>query len=208
MIKALVLGATGLVGSELLKLLLEDPYFEQIEVWSRRSIDIRNPKLVVRVLDFKQIPETDAQIIFSCLGTTKAKTPNAHEYRRLEVDIPIEIARKATHLQQFHYISSIGTSSKANGSYLKNKWDAEEGLRKINIESLHIYRPSLIFGDRKEKRRLEGISNILFKCLDPLLVNSNYRRISASTIAASMLILSKESKTGTFVHESKEIARI
>jgi nucleoside-diphosphate-sugar epimerase len=208
MIKALVLGATGLVGSELLRLLLEDPYFDQVEVWSRRSIDIRHPKLMVKVLDFNQIPETDAQIIYSCLGTTKAKTPNVDEYRRLEVEIPIEIARKATRLQQFHYISSIGTSSKAKGSYLKNKWDAEEGLRKLTIESLHIYRPSLIFGQRNEKRTLEGISNILFKWLDPLLANSNYRRIAGSTIAGAMLKLSKSSKKGAFIHESKEIARI
>lgn len=209
MATALILGSTGLTGSLLLEKLLTDNYFTEITAVGRKPLDISNAKLKVVVTDFKDIAKlgVKADIVFSCLGTTKSKTPNPEQYRFIEVGIPLEMAKHTEGIQQFHYISSIGTSEGSKAVYLQNKWDAEIGLRNQNINSLYLYRPSLIFGERKETRILEGISGVLMGVFSVFLVGKlkKYRKIKAATIAQAMINVAKSPSLGTHVLESDEI---
>ncbi len=209
MATVLILGSTGLTGSLLLEKLLTDNYFTEITAVGRKPLDISNDRLKVIVTDFTDIAKLGlkADIVFSCLGTTKSKTPNPEQYRFIEVGIPIEVAKCTGGIQQFHYISSIGTSEGSKAAYLQNKWEAEAGLRNQNISSLYLYRPSLIFGERKETRILEGISGVLMGVFSVFLVSKlkKYRKIKAATIAQAMVNVSKSPSFGTHVLESDEI---
>lgn len=209
MAKALILGSTGLVGGLLLKKILADDYFEEVILWVRKKPEITHPKLKVVVTDFKDLPETGAEVVFSCLGTTLKKTPDPALYRFIEVTIPVTTAKLLLEkgLQQFHYISSLGTAVNSRGAYLQNKWAAESGLYALGIPALYLYRPSLIFGERKEARLLEGISNALLTLLSPLLVGKlkKYRRISAETIAEAMVRNAKNAMPGMHILESDKI---
>lgn len=207
--KALVLGSTGLVGGILLEKLLNDDYFNEVTVWVRKPSSIKHPKLKEVVTDFITLPNTDANVVFSCLGTTQKKTPDPQAYYFIEVEIPVNTA-KQTQLQQFHYVSSIGASSKASATYLKNKWEAESKLSSLNIPSVYLYRPSLIVGQRNEKRLAEGIFTTLAPLINRLLWGGlkKYRSIKAETIAEAMLKNSKNPQKGNFVVESDKIEEI
>lgn len=209
MAKALILGSTGLTGRLVLEKVLADNYFTEVTVWVRKDPGLTHPKLKVVLTDFKDLPETSAEVVFSCLGTTRKKTPDPEAYRFIEVAIPVNTAKSLRNngLRQFHYISSIGTGAGSRGAYLRNKWAAESGLSALDIPALYLYRPSLIFGDRKETRFAEDISNGLFRLLNPLLTGKlkKYRRISARTIAQAMVRNAKNPAPGTHVIESDKI---
>lgn len=209
MAKALILGSTGLTGRLVLEKVLADDHFTEVTVWVRRDPGLTHPKLKVLLTDFRDLPETSAEIVFSCLGTTRKKTPDPAAYRFIEVSIPVNTAKLllSNGLRQFHYISSIGTAAESPGAYLQNKWAAESGLSALNIPALYLYRPSLIFGARKETRFAEAISNGLFRLFSPLLTGKlkKYRRISAETIAEAMVRNAKNPVSGTHILESDRI---
>jgi len=209
MAKALILGSTGLTGRLVLKKILADDHFTEVTIWVRKNPGLTDPKLKVIVTDFKELPESAADVVFSCLGTTRKKTPDPEVYRFIEVSIPVNTAKSLLpeSLQQFHYISSLGTSAGSRGSYLQNKWAAESGLTALNIPALYLYRPSLIFGGRKEPRLAEDIFNTLMILLNPLLTGKlkKYRRISAETIAEAMVRNAKNPVPGTHITESDRI---
>lgn len=209
MAKALVLGSTGLVGGLLLQKILADDYFGEVTVWVRKDPGLTHPKLKVVVTDFKDLPETGADVVFSCLGTTRKKTPDAALYHFIEVTIPVNTAKLLLNkgLQQFHYISSLGTAVTSRGAYLQNKWAAESGLNALGIPALYLYRPSLIFGERKESRLLEDTFNALFSLFTPLLTGKlkKYRRISAETIAEALVRNAKSAVPGMHILESDKI---
>jgi uncharacterized protein YbjT (DUF2867 family) len=210
MATALILGSTGLTGSYVLQKTLADDYFTEVIILVRKPLDIKHPKLKELVTDFKSLPELHADVLFSCLGTTKKKTPDAEAYRFIEVGIPVAVAKSTKGLQQFHYISAIGVGQKSVNSYTKNKWDAETELNQIGIPSVYHYRPSLIFGDRKEKRLAEDISNAVFSLINPLFLGGlrKYRRIHAETIAEAMIRTSKNPQPGNHIIESDKIQEI
>ncbi|MCD8538478.1 MAG: NAD(P)H-binding protein [Leadbetterella sp.] len=204
--KALILGSTGLVGSHVLQKTLADDAFQEVTVWVRRNPGFTHPKLKVVVTGFQDLPDAEADVVFSCLGTTRKKTPDHNLYHFIEVTLPVSTAGllQKKGLQQFHYISSIGTTRNSRGAYLKNKWAAESGLEALGIPSLYLYRPSLIFGERKETRFLEDISNSLFSLIHPFL-SKKYRRIAAETIAEAMIRNAKSALPGTHILESDRI---
>lgn len=204
---ALVLGASGLVGSHVLQKLLADHSYTKVTAWVRSPLPFTHPKLHVQQVDFQNLPQIQVDEIFSCLGTTKRKTPDLKLYRQIEVDIPVAAAKKAQGLQQLHYISSIGTSAGAKGYYLKFKWEAESALSALGIPSVFIYRPSLIYGERKDTRILENISSFIFTLIDPLLVGKakKYRRIAGEQIAEAMCRVAQNAEVGNYILESDRI---
>lgn len=209
MAKALILGSTGLTGRLVLEKILADDHFPEVTIWVRKNPGFVHPKLKVVITDFKELPESTADVVFSCLGTTRKKTPDPEVYRFIEVSIPVNTAKSLLpgRLQQFHYISSLGTFAGSRSSYLQNKWAAESGLNALNIPALYLYRPSLIYGRRKETRVAEDISNTLMILLTPLLRGKlkKYRRISAETIAEAMVRNAKRPVPGTHIVESDSI---
>ncbi len=207
---ALILGSTGLTGAYVLEKALADNFFTEVIALVRKPLDFQHSKLKVIVTDFSTFPSLSADIVFSCLGTTQKKTPNPEVYRFIEVGIPVEIAQSVKGLQQFHYISAIGVSANGVNAYIKNKWAAETQLNNIGIPAVYHYRPSLIYGNRKEKRLAEDISNAIFSMIGALFIGKlrKYRRIHAETIAEAMIRTSKKPSLGNHVLESDLIQEV
>jgi len=211
--KAVIAGASGLIGSKLLNILLDQPGYNEVVILVRTKLAIDHPKLVQLVVDFDKLDNYASAItgkaIFSCLGTTRKKTPDLTAYRKIDHDYPVKLAQlaKANGVDQFHLVSSIGADSSASNFYTKMKGEIEDDIQKVGLKSLHIYQPSFLTGDRKEYRLAEKIIIPLAKVIDPLLVGSwkKYRSISAEIVAMAMYKQSLQKDEGVFIHPSDKI---
>lgn len=214
--KVIIVGASGLIGSNLLSQLITSEDITEITILVRKQLGISNPKLKEIVIDFENLNEYASQIqgdiLFCCLGTTKSKTPNAQEYRRIDLDYPLSLAKISlqNRVSQFHLVSSMGANPESNSAYLKLKGELETELKKLNIKSIHIYQPSFLEGNRHEKRPIEKIMLPLMKLINPLLLGNweNYRSIKAETVAKAMINQSKKELTGIFTYQSKQIKEL
>lgn len=192
---ALILGSTGLIGSLLLDKLLKHSDYSKVIMVVRKPQQINHPKLVEIVTDFNsQINLDDIETIdsiFSCLGTTRKKTPDLNAYRKIEIDIPVQFAQLGNKkgLTKFHYISAIGANATTSNFYLKMKGEAEKALQQENVKQLFLYRPSLLTGNRAEYRLVENISAKVFHLVNLFLVGnlSKYKSIEAEKVAQSLL---------------------
>ncbi|RFZ92553.1 NAD-dependent epimerase/dehydratase family protein [Mucilaginibacter conchicola] len=214
--KAIIAGASGLIGSKLLDILLQKAQYSEVLVLVRRELPLSHPKLAQLVIDFDDLDNYAAAItghaIFSCLGTTKGQTPDKAEYRKIDHDYPVKLAQlaKQNGVKQFHLISAVGANKNASNSYLKLKGEVEDDVEKVGIPVLHIYEPSMLVGERKEKRLAETIINGIFKVIDPLLVGGlkKYQSIKAPQLAWAMYKLSLDDAEGTFIHTTDKIKQI
>jgi len=214
--RALIFGASGLVGGELLKLLLNDSSFSLITIVVRRKLPETNPKLTQIISTLDELGENSnklvGDVIFSCLGSTKKKTPNVEDYYKIDHDYPLigsEIAIK-NGAAFIHMISALGANSSSSNSYLNMKGKIENDISKLPFQGVHIYRPSLITGKRNESRPLERISTIIFSLVNPFLLGSlkKYKSISAKTIAKAMLSQAKKEIKGIYIYPSNIIKEL
>jgi len=214
--KAVLAGATGLIGSELLKILLAEPAYDRVLVITRKSTGISHPKLEELIIDFDRLNEHAAEItghaIFCCLGTTRNKTPDKAVYRKIDHDYPVKLAQLGAKsgVEQYHLVSAIGANSQSSSFYIRFKGETEEDVKQSGVKSVHIYQPSFITGDRKEFRPMEKIFVGLSFVFDPLLVGSmkKYRSIAAKTIARAMFNQSIKNSEGIFVYPSDKIKEL
>ncbi|MBD1363431.1 NAD(P)H-binding protein [Mucilaginibacter sp. ZT4R22] len=206
--KAIIVGASGLVGSELLTILLNHAEYDEVLVLVRKELPVTHKKLAQLVIDFDELHQYAASIaghaVFSCLGTTNAKTPDKTQYRKIDHDYPLQIAQlaHANGVKQFHLVSAIGANSKSSAFYIKLKGELEDDLKTVGLESLHIYQPSMLYGGRKEHRALENIFIGLFKVVDHVLIGGlrKYRSISGETVANAMYKNSLKATPGTHTY--------
>ena len=214
--KAIIAGASGLIGSNLVNILLEAPQYAEVLVLVRKELPIQHKKLVQLVINFDELEKHAAAItghaVFSCLGTTKNQTPDEKQYRKIDHDYPLQLAQiaKQTGVEQFHVVTAIGADKNSSTFYLKLKGQLEDGLQKLGLKTLHIYQPSMLMGERERKHLLEQIATAVFKIIDPLLIGGlkKYRSIKGSTVAHAMFKKSLESATGTFIYTSDKIHTI
>lgn len=214
--KAIIAGASGLIGSNLVKILLEAPQYTEVLIIVRKELPIQHKKLVQLVINFDELDKHAEAIkghaIFSCLGTTKAQTPDKDQYRKIDHDYPLQLAQigKQNGVDQFHIVTALGANKNSSTFYLKLKGELEEELQKLGLKTLHIYQPAMLMGERKRNQWLEKIATGIFKVIDPLLVGGlkKYRSIKGSTVAHAMFKKSLESATGTFIYTSDKIHTI
>nr|WP_294942232.1 NAD(P)H-binding protein [uncultured Mucilaginibacter sp.] len=206
--KAIVVGASGLVGSKLLTALLNHAEYDEVLILVRKELPVKHNKLIQLVISFEELNKYATSItghaVFSCLGTTNANTPDKAQYRKIDHDYPAEIARlaKANGIKQFHVVTAVGADAKSATFYLKLKGELEDDLKTIGFESLHIYQPSMLYGGRKEQRPLENALVALFKVIDLLLIGGlrKYHSITADTVATAMLKNSLKTSPGTHIY--------
>jgi len=214
--KAIIAGASGLIGSELLTILLNQSEYAEVVILVRKSTGIQHSKLKELVIDYDQLDNyadgITGHAIFSCLGTTNNKTPDKNIYRKIDHDYPVKLAQLGlkNDVKQFHLVSSLGADSKSSTFYLKLKGETDDDIQKVGLKTVHIYQPSFITGDRKEYRLSEKILIPIMKFIDPLLFGSfkKYRSISAQTIAMAMFKQSITNDEGVFIHPSDNIKQI
>ena len=210
---AILLGATGLTGSILLEKLLIDPYFEKIKIFSRSSAEKNSPKIEEHLIDMFQLEKHSeafkADVVYCCIGTTKAKTPDKETYKKIDYGIPVAAAKlaKQNEIKTFIVISALGADENSSIFYNKTKGEMQRDVLKQNIENTYILQPSLIVGDRNDRRFGEKVATIFMKTFG-FLIPKKYKMIQAETIAEAMRILEKEgySKQQITSDEIKQIA--
>jgi uncharacterized protein YbjT (DUF2867 family) len=214
--EAILLGASGLIGSELLKLLLADSNYSKVTTIVRKELPLNNEKLKQIIADFSTIEAKKellkGDVIFSCLGSTKKKTPNLKEYYEIDHDYPLLVGKLIENqdIKSYHIVSSLGANSSSSNFYLKMKGETEEDIEKLGFKSTHIYQPSLLTGDRKEKRSLENAGEFIMKIINPLLLGSlkKYRSIQGKTVASAMHKQSLLNSKGIFRYPSDKIKEL
>ncbi len=216
MSQALILGASGLVGLHTTKYLLADNSFDKIYAVSRHGIPIQHERLIQIKADFDtiDIPIRDLQInhLFSCLGSTKSKTPNKEDYKKVDHDYPIKVARilKENGLHSASIVSALGANKDSITFYMRLKAMTEQSFEELGLDQLFIMQPSLIVGNRKEKRLAEKFASILFNIINPLLLGdyNKYRSIKGSVIARALVETTKLDGKGIFRFNTQEIKEL
>jgi len=209
---ATLVGATGLVGSYLLEELLNDPYFDTVRILIRRPLDITHSKLEKKIVDFNDsdsllVALNNSDVLFCAIGSTMKKVKGDKEaYRKIDFDIPVKLARfcKMTGCEKFILVSSAGANSKSRNFYQRLKGETDEAVKEVGLKTIHIMRPSLLLGERKEFRLGENMGKALMTSLS-FLIPAKYKAIQGKDVAKVMLILSKKNDEGVFVHENREI---
>ena len=212
---ALIFGSSGLIGNELFKTILLNNSYDKIKVFVRSIPEVNNPKVEIIKTDFFNLEQYKDKIIgddcFFCIGTTKKDTPDKEEYRRVEYNIPVNVAKiaKANSVKSFYYVSSIGANPNASSNYLKNKGQVEGELKNLNFSKLAIIRPSLLIGNRKSFRLGEVIFTPVMNTLTLFAFGSlkKYKPIKIQNVIKAILHISKN-VSDQIVFESDELERI
>lgn len=212
---ALVAGASGLVGGRVLRLLLEDPTYSRVTVLARRELPLSHKKLEQRIASFDRLAQIAdfprVHDVFCCLGTTMKQAGSPDAFRKVDFTYVVELARVAVRhrASQFLVVTAVGADPQSRILYSRVKGEAEEAVRRLQFESIQIFRPSLVVGARAQSRPVERVAwlislPIAWAFFGPL---SRYRPIRAETMARAMARIAREAPRGTHVYESKDMRR-
>ncbi len=212
---AVIIGATGLTGSLVLEELLKDPDFNKVRVLTRRTVNTIHPKLQQEIVNFNNLDEYtkkfgEGDVIFCCIGTTQKKVKGDKElYKQIDYDIPVNAASIgiAKGFKKFLIISAIGANEVSSNFYHSLKGKTENALKQFHFDSLDIFQPSLLNGNRNETRVLEkiiqGVMDIVsFLFLGPL---KKYHAIGADNVAKSMVYAATQNKNGVHYYTYQEM---
>lgn len=204
---ALVAGATGLIGGQLLELLLADRYYDKVIAISRKPLELESSRLQNSVIDFAQLESaaTDlkADDVYCCLGTTIKQAGSQNAFRKVDYEYPAQLARitKQNGARQYLLVSALGADPSSGIFYNRVKGETEVAIHEVGFESVHIMRPSLLMGPRKEHRSGEEAAKVFYKYLG-FLIPAKYKGIESIKVARAMIALAKQNKAGYFIHES------
>lgn len=210
---ALLVGASGLVGRELLDLLLSDTAYEKVVVLTRKPLLIDNTKYENHVVNFDRLTEyykdIVAQDIFCCLGTTMRVAGSKDAFKKVDYTYPLEIAKlaKAAGAEQYLLVSALGANKKSSIFYNKVKGEVERDIEALNYQAFKIFRPSLLLGNRSEQRTGEDAAKIFYKIFG-FIIPAKYKAIEARTVATAMLTVAKLNEPGLIVYESDTMRKM
>ena len=212
---ALLFGSSGLVGGHLLNQLIKDTNYSKVKLFVRSVPEISDPKVETIKTDFNNLEKYKEDIkgddCFFCIGTTKKNSPDKDEYKRVELDVPKEVAKiaKSNLVNSFIFVSALYANPKSSGDYVRFKGLVEEELKRLNFPKFGIMRPSFLIGNRKEKRVGEKIGIFVFKLLSPLLLGplKKMRPIHSETVAKAMIRVVNENLERN-IFESNKIAEL
>ncbi len=205
---AVIFGATGLVGSFLLRDLLDHPDYGQVIAFARRDLGIDHPKLKMRIGDFNTLAASNeplqADEVFIALGSTVRKTPDKQEYYRIDHDYPVLAARRAQEggATSAFVVSAVGANAASGTFYLRTKGEMERDILALGAKQTCIFRPSLIVGHRNETRPMESAAAVIWPALQPLLFGGleKYRAMTAENIARALVSAANQKQSGGIYH--------
>src|SRR5690606_6765520 len=194
---AIILGATGLTGNILLQTLLEDDRYGLIVLFSRNTSGSNDPKVKEYLIDLFELhryeQEFKADEVVCCIGTTKAKTPDKPTYKAIDDGIPVSAARwcKINNIPTFIVVSALGANKKSTFFYNRIKGLMEKDVLNYDIKNTYILQPSLIEGQRREKRKGEWFFKQLASAMPFLKVGplKKFQPVPAYKIAHAMIHL-------------------
>lgn len=205
-----VIGATGLVGEQLVLQLLGHPEFEKVVVFGRRKSGLNHSKLVEELIDFDR-PESWAalvkgDVLFSTLGTTIKTAKTKENQFRVDFTYQYEFAKAASQngVTTYVLVSSLGADSKSSVFYSRMKGELDEAVSRLPFQKTIIVRPSILDGNRKEKRPAEKVSLAIMGALSKVILKK-YRPTPVDLLASQMIRLSLEEKSGYQIIEASEI---
>lgn len=210
---ALIIGSTGLVGAQLLNLILESPVYDKVVVFVKRDTAIKHPKLIQHLIDFDKIENYQNLVVgddfFCTIGTTIKKAGSQEAFKKVDLIYPKQFAQIAlkNKVSQFLIISSLGANEQSTNFYLKTKGEMEAFLKKLTFKSTIILRPSLLLGNRTEFRVGEKFGAIFMKTISILLFGEllKYKPIESKTVAKALFELAQQNQDGFKIYESNEI---
>ena len=206
---ALLAGATGLVGSALLPLLLASERYAKVIVVGRRAVAVQHPKLMQVVTDLGQLEAERLRLIaddvYCCLGTTMRQAGSKEAFFEVDFLYVVKLAAitAANFAAQFLVVSALGADPESRFYYNQVKGEMETTVRQTPFRAIHIFRPSLLLGVRAAPRLGERIGGWLLAAVRPLLRGrwQKYRPIAAPTVAQAMLRAAEDDGGGVRVHE-------
>ena len=209
----MIIGSTGLVGNELLTILLEKKVYDLVISVSREPLHTEDPRLKQYVIHFDEMRDLkmaeEVEDVFCCLGTTRKKAGSKEAFYKVDYQYVLDAANASLHhkAQYFYLVSSMGASSSSNVNYYQVKGEIESSIADLPFKGVHIFRPSLLLGDRTERRIGEGLAKSLFNLLGPMLPE-NTRAIDAREVAMAMFKVAQEKKEGVQMYKSGSIRHL
>lgn len=212
---AIVAGATGLIGGELVKLLL-DEYDEVVAIVRRRAVFPNSPKLVQLETDWSR-EHLEAALfgkwndadVYCALGTTMKKAKSKQQFRLVDYEYPVLLGSLAKQYgaSRFAVVSAVGSDPASVFFYSRVKGEMERQLKSLDLPGLYLLRPSLLVGDRAEVRLGEKIGEVVGKMFSFLMVGSlrKYKPVAASSVAKAMINAAKQRLTGVRSFEFDQI---
>jgi uncharacterized protein YbjT (DUF2867 family) len=205
-----VIGATGLVGKQLVQQLLNDERFEKVRIFVRRETGLNHPKLDQQKVDFGKTETWEKQltgdVLFSALGTTLKHAGSKEKQWEIDFTFNLNFARKAKEngIENYVLVSSVGANSKSSLFYTKMKGELDDAVSKIGFRNLTILRPASLTGPRENRRLAEEISVPILNILTRFMMK-NYRPISDETVAKAMINAVFRREIYKMIYEGAEV---
>lgn len=212
--KAILFGASGFIGSYLLDELLNNPEYEQVTIVVRKNLHIHHPKLITLEGDYNSLPTLKesmvADEIFITLGTTQKNTPEKDKYYQIDHDYPVLAAKiaKEKGSKSVFVVTAIGANANSNIFYIKTKGETERDIIALGFDHTHIFRPSMLLGNRKENRSLEKSLIKIWSVINPILIGKQlkkYRGIEGKDVAQAMNNAAKNQSEKVKIYSWKEM---
>ncbi len=208
---AVLAGSTGLIGNHLLELLLDDTAYDKVIALSRKPLAKRHSKLenvLVNLDEWAKLKELKADDVFCCLGTTIKQAKTKEAFRKVDFEYPVELAKalKQNGAVTFLLVSALGADKNSGIFYNQVKGEVEAAIGELAYPTTHIFRPSLLLGDRKEQRSGEDAAKVFYKIFG-WLIPQKYKGIEAVKVARAMVAEAKSGKQGQHVYESAALQK-
>lgn len=214
---AVVLGATGFIGEQLVQQLLNDAAFSKVRILVRRPVKLSHPKLEAEIVNFDNLAEYRYKLgrgdcIFCCIGTTQKKVKgDKNAYRKIDVDIPVNAAKmgKDAGFTNYLLVSAVGADAHSKNFYLRLKGEVEREIADLKFKSFHSFRPSILLGERKEFRLAEFLGKGVMQGLSSLFIGNlkKYKGIESANVARAMVAAAKSDGKGMYVHHYDDIIK-
>ena len=210
---ALIIGSTGLIGSQLLELLLESKEYSTVISFVKRDSGIQHPKLKQHIIDFDK-QETYKELVvgddfFCTIGTTIKNAGSQEAFRKVDFEYPQQFAKIALEnkVKQFLIVSSLGADANSSNFYFKTKGEIQDFLKRCPFESVFVFQPSILLGNRAEFRLGEKIGIFFMRLFSFMLIGnlSKYKPIQSEAVAKAMFVIAQKDNKGFYTIESDSI---
>ena len=215
---AVVVGATGMIGNQVVEQLIRENAFSTIRLLVRKPITHPSPKVEIATVNFDDPADLAQKLaagtsIFCCVGTTQSKVKGDQAaYRKVDFDLPLNVAKQGLKngFTTFLLVSAVGANPASKNFYLRLKGETEEALKKLSYPSMHIFQPSLLMGERKEFRITEKIAQTVFPVIATMFLGAltKYKPIHATAVAAAMAQCAKSAIPGFHVYTYQNMRQL
>jgi uncharacterized protein YbjT (DUF2867 family) len=207
---AILAGTTGLIGAQVLELLLKGNLYDRVVALSRRPLATSHPKVASLVIDFDDLEKYADQLkgddVYCCLGTTMKQAGSREAFQKVDFQYPVSLASitRSQGAKQFLLVTAMGANEHSPIFYNRVKGEVQAAVGKLGFPTFHIFQPSMLVGPRTRERTGEKVAQQVMKFAG-FLIPSKYKAIESVKVARAMIAMASRNHTGTFIHESDEL---